>query len=171
MGFSDASHNDDSDTSHSTLSRYFTYNDTVISGWSRLGNSVDSCVNHSEINAFLEAAREAQFLGDLESEMLRSKMLPPTIPVYTTMRPIVPVPILVDNTGVAAVLENPINHHANKFIRKRIHGAKEAILHGLVAIHRVPTDLNLADIGTKQCSRARNQILTDRIVRVPRYFA
>ena len=175
VGYTDSSHNDDLDSSHSTISYVFKYNDSFISAFSKVGpqNMPDASVNHSELEAFMEGTREAMWLGELEQEILRTKLKAPTVPIFVTKdKPghKTGIPIHVDNTGVKAVMENPIHHHANKFIRERINSTKEAVAHGIVSIHRVTTDLNIADIGTKQNGRERSAWLTQHFVKTPRFF-
>ena len=61
----------------------------------------------------------------------------------------VPVPLFVDNSGVIALVFNPIDHQANKHIRLACHFARELTEEKLIAPQRVPSANNLADVFTK----------------------
>ena len=60
-----------------------------------------------------------------------------------------PVPLYVDNSGVISLVQNPVDHQANKHIRVNCHYAREMAMHGHIAPQRVATENNLADMFTK----------------------
>jgi hypothetical protein len=138
-GFSDASYADCPDTSRSTLGYVFYYGAAIISWSSKLHSFVTTSTNHSEYMAFAQAAKEAQWMiylfDDLEPTAKHS-----------------PVPIFVDNSGIIAIVQNPVDHAANKHIRINYHFARELAEQQIIAPQRVPSADNLADLLTKGLS-------------------
>jgi hypothetical protein len=65
-----------------------------------------------------------------------------------------PTPILIDNTGALKLIQDAIQHTANKQILHHLHELRERILAGRFYAVKVSTDDNLADAGTKQLATA-----------------
>ncbi|GJY91452.1 hypothetical protein Tco_0506648 [Tanacetum coccineum] len=59
------------------------------------------------------------------------------------------VPIFCDNTSVIAISNNLVLHSRTKHIDIRYHFIRDHILKGVIELHFVPTELQLADIFTK----------------------
>ncbi|GJY30095.1 hypothetical protein Tco_0413590 [Tanacetum coccineum] len=60
------------------------------------------------------------------------------------------VPIFCDNTRTIAISNNPVLHTRTKHIDIRYHFIRDHVLKGDIELHFAPTDLQLADIFTKQ---------------------
>src|SRR4051794_26330212 len=85
-GYSDSSHADCPDTARSTLSYVFYYHTSILSWYSKLNSHVTTCTNHSEYAALFQAAKEAQWLAYLFTEL--------------ACEPTSSIPIYLDNAGV-----------------------------------------------------------------------
>nr|GEV60096.1 retrovirus-related Pol polyprotein from transposon TNT 1-94 [Tanacetum cinerariifolium] len=60
--------------------------------------------------------------------------------------------VFCDNTSAIAISNNPVLHFRTKHIDIGYHFIKDHILKGDIELHFVPTDLQLADIFTKDCN-------------------
>ena len=170
VAWTDSSFADDIDTGRTTIGDVMKVNGATVSASSRLSARVDSCVNHSELNAFsaactspandeltdgasmalVRAARTVTWLRGIKAALERrdvSKM-PPT-------------PILVDNAGVISMLEGVTLKSANKHIYKTLAENRERVnLDKSVVAVKIDTKDNLANAMTKQehglhCSAAQ----------------
>jgi len=137
VAWSDSSHQDCPDTSRSTLAYLVQYNGNTLSYYSKLGNTVDACINHSELHACLLCIKEVVWLRNLLAEVTATDLPAPATPLF------------VDNTGVESMMKNAIQHHANKIIRKAMHAGKEFCDRGDVLISRTPGDVNPSNALTK----------------------
>ena len=99
---------------------------------------VTTSTNHSEYAALALGAKEAQWLSILFNEIDPKPS-----------KPHLPVPIYGDSSGVIALVFNPVEHQANKHIRVADHYARELTREGIIAPHRIPSELNKADGFTK----------------------
>ncbi|KAL8089698.1 hypothetical protein AgCh_039252 [Apium graveolens] len=59
------------------------------------------------------------------------------------------IPIYCDNQSAIAMTGNPVQHSMIKHISIRYHFIREHVMEGIVELHFVPTDQQLADIFTK----------------------
>jgi hypothetical protein len=138
-GFTDASYADCPDTSRSTVGYVFYFGGAILSWSSKLHSFVTTSTNHSEYVAFAQGTKEAQWLiylfDDLEPATKHT-----------------PVPIFVDNSGIISIVQNPVDHAANKHIRVNYHFARELAQLQVIAPQRVPSEANLADLLTKALS-------------------
>jgi len=137
-GYTDASYADCPDSAKSTLGYAFFYDTAPVSWYSKLHSFVTTSTNHSEYAALALAAKEAQWLSVLFKE------IDPAPP-----QPLLPIPVYGDSSGVIALVFNPVEHQANKHIRIADHYARELTKEGIIAPHRVPSELNKADHFTK----------------------
>ena len=76
----------------------------------------------------------------------------------------VPVPLYVDNSGVIALVFNPVDHQANKHVRISYHYARELTELKVIAPQRVASADNLADIFTKPLGLALFRSIATRLV-------
>ena len=58
-------------------------------------------------------------------------------------------PFFCDNTSAIAITQNPIQHSRTKHIDIRYHFIREHVMNGIVELHFVPSEKQLADIFTK----------------------
>ena len=135
-GYSDSSFADCPDTSRSTLAYVFFFAGAILSWYSKLNTYVTTCTNHSEYNALALAAKEAEWLV-----LLFSQLLPNT--------PHTPVPILVDNSGVVSMVYNPVDHQSNKHVKIGCHYSRELTEGKIIIPQRVSSERNIADLFTK----------------------
>jgi len=64
------------------------------------------------------------------------------------------IPIYCDNQSAIAMTGNPVQHSMTKHISIRYHFIREHVMEGIVELHFVPTDQQLADIFTKPLCKA-----------------
>ena len=165
VAWSDSSFADDVDTSRSTLGGLIKVNGATVSATSKLSPRVDSCVNHSELNAFAEiSAPSASFLrdgGQLTDGA--SVALVKTSRTVAWLRGIKaalerrevadmpPTPVLVDNAGVISMLEDATLKSANRHIYRTLAENRERVhLDKSVVAVKINTEHNLANALTKQ---------------------
>ena len=73
------------------------------------------------------------------------------------------VPLYIDNTTTLHVLGNQAFSSRTKHIALRYFYVRELVTEGAISIHYIPTDLHLADIGTKFLNRHRLRFLIESI--------
>jgi hypothetical protein len=137
-GYTDASYADCPDSARSTIGYAFFYDNALISWYSKLHSFVATSTNHSEYAALAMGAKEAQWL-----QLLFQDLDP------HPARPLLPIPIFGDSSGVISLVFNPIDHQSNKHIRIADHYARELTKEGVIAPHKISSELNRADIFTK----------------------
>lgn len=155
--YTDASHHDDVDSSASTIAFVNFLNGSPISMCSKLTKEVKSSVNHGEVFAVAEAlpSQSESIIAVNKSQrdaIWISNMLAEMIGVSREVMP--PTPILIDNTGALKLIQDAIQHTANKQILHHLHELRERISAGRFYAIKVSTDDNLADAGTKQLATA-----------------
>ena len=60
-----------------------------------------------------------------------------------------PTAIMEDNQAAIAICHNPVHRQRTRHITRRYHWIRQCIRHGLVRVHYIPTDWNVADMFTK----------------------
>ena len=170
VAWSDSSFADDIDTARTTLGAVIKVNGATVAASSKLSPRVDSCVNHSELNAFssvsappaaqphsaakpgrdgltdgagvalLKAARTVTWLRGIKAALERRDVV--AMP---------PTPILVDNAGVISMLEDTTLKSANKHIYRTLAENRERVnLDKSVVAVKISTEHNLPNALTKQ---------------------
>jgi len=163
--WSDSSFADDKDTGRTTLGFVIKVNGATITSSSKLGTRVDSCVNHSELNAFQSAAgadnaTEAA-IGQLTDGASTALVKTARTVAWVrgvkaglerrTVASMPPTPVLVDNSGVIAMLKDTTLKSANKHIYKELQECRERVhLDKAVVAVKVDTKDNIANAMTKQ---------------------
>ena len=61
----------------------------------------------------------------------------------------------VDNLGSIALAQNPVNHQRSKHIDIKYHFIRNEISEGIVKLHYIPSNNNLADIFTKPFTKIK----------------
>ena len=153
--YTDSSHLDDRDTSHSTICFINVLFGTPISILSKLTKQVGACINHDEQEAVQVAIPAPQVAANI---IAVNKSQRDAIWIANTWAEIIkiarenlpPIPILIDSTGAIKLIENPIQHVANKQILHQLRELRERCASGKFYPVKVDTKANLADAGTKQ---------------------
>jgi hypothetical protein len=176
--WTDSSYADDYDTARTTLGDVLKVNGATVSASSRLSARVDSCVNHSELNAFSNAytapahgeltdgasmalartSRSIVWLRGVKAALERREVdkMPPT-------------PVYVDNAGVISMLEGATIKSANKHIYKTLAENRERVnLDKAVIAVKIDTKDNLANAMTKQEHGLRDSAAQMRLIAGPR---
>ncbi len=122
----------------------YSKNDTVMS-------TVSHSSTESEIKAIDELVRTLQHILDLLKFIVGEVELP--------------VKVFVDNTSAIALLESLKGHNKVKHINVRIAYIRELIMSGMIELHFVPTEFNVADILTKPLSIKQFLKLRDILMR------
>ena len=159
IAYSDSSFADDVDTGRTTLGFVIQVNGATVSAASWLSPRVDSCVNHSELNAFggMVDGTDGEFTDGSSAAMVKMGRTitwirgikaalegrdPKTIP---------PTPCLVDNNGVLSMLKDITIKTANRHIFRSLAENRERVnLDKIVVPCKVDTKDNLANAMTKQ---------------------
>ena len=160
VAWSDSSFADDVDTGRTTLGDVIKVNGATVSASSKLSARVDSCVNHSELNAFsavcappapgvltdgassalVKTGRTVTWLRGIKAALERRdvNIMPPT-------------PVLVDNAGVISMLEDATLKSANKHIFRALAENRERVnIDKVITPVKVATKDNIANAMTKQ---------------------
>ncbi len=153
-GYTDASYADCPDSSKSTIGYIFFYGNAPLSWYSKLHSFVTTSTNHSEYAALAQGAKEAQWYVYLFQQLEPQA-------VHT------PVPLFVDNSGVISLLQNPVDHAANKHIRISCHYSRELMEEKTIAPQRVSSEANLADAFTKPLPIPAFKNVLPKYVRAP----
>jgi hypothetical protein len=162
--WTDSSYADDVDTGRTTIGDVIKINGATVSACSKLSQRVDSCVNHSELAAFVnavgsptpgispdtptdgaataftKATRTLVWLRGIKAALERrdASSMPPT-------------PVYVDNAGVLSMIDGNTMKSANKHIYRTLAEARERVNIDKVAkVIKVNTKDNIANAMTKQ---------------------
>jgi hypothetical protein len=139
--FTDSSYGDDTDTGRTTLGFLIKVNGATVFARSMLSKRVDSCVNHSELQAFNEAAGSPSSMSMDPDQPTDSASLAfnETARTVTWIRGIKaalerrevvdmpPTPVYVDNAGVLAMIEGITIKSANRHIFRTLAEARERV--------------------------------------------
>jgi hypothetical protein len=160
VAWTDSSYADDVDTGRTTLGDVVKVNGATVSASSRLGVRVDSCVNHSELQAFagVFAQTDDGVLTDGASEAMvrtgRTIVWLRGVKAALERRDVGKVPptrVLVDNAGVLSMLEGATIKAPNKHIYKALAENRERVhLDKSVVAVKIDTKDNIANAMTKQ---------------------
>jgi uncharacterized protein with NAD-binding domain and iron-sulfur cluster len=159
--WSDSSYADDQDSGRTTMGFVIKVNGATVASASKLGNRVDSCVNHSELHAFNSVAAEPSDSDQLtDGAGISFVRTARTIAWIRGVKAglerraeasIAATTVFVDNSGVLAMIKDTTLKSANKHIYKTLQEARERVHldHSVVAV-KVHTKDNLANSMTKQ---------------------
>ena len=67
------------------------------------------------------------------------------------------IPIFCDNTSAIAITQNHVQNSRTKHIDIRYHFITEHVMNGIVELHFVPSEKQLADIFTKHLMNPHSQ--------------
>jgi hypothetical protein len=165
--FCDSSYADCPDTARSTVGFVFLFGGVPILASSKLTLRVDSCINHSELNAFdsacnlrdesvdgsnlvfVKTARTAAWLRATSAALQR--IAPSDMP---------PTPVKTDNDGLRSITANVTLPAANRHIFKTIAECRERVhLDKDVVPVRVDSADNIADCLTKPSLKGDMRLL------------
>ena len=154
--FSDSSFADDIDTARTTVGNVIKVNGATVSATSKLGKRVDSCVNHSELDAFtdcvdgtftdssacalVKTSRTVKWLRGIKAAFERrdEANMPPT-------------PVYVDNAGVLSMVNDVTIKAANKHIYRTLAEARVLVqVEKVVTPIKIDTNDNISNAMTKQ---------------------
>ncbi|XP_031268700.1 secreted RxLR effector protein 161-like [Pistacia vera] len=140
VGYVDSDFVGDRDSRKSTTAYHFTLGGNCISWKSQLQPLVALSTTEAEYVAVTNAFKEAIWLQGFLKE---AKLLDGTVTVYS------------DSQSAVHLGKNPVYHERTKHVDVRYHFARDMILKGEVKLMKVPTENNLADMGTKVVTLAK----------------
>lgn len=151
IGYTDASHHDDIDTSRSTGAYIFQLWNGPISWRSKLDTGVSASSAESEYHAAFEAAKECRFLGPLLIELGYERL------------DASPIRLLIDNQAAMRIANKPSDHSRTKHIRSYFHFVREQVSDTKeLVLQWVPSKLQVAvltkPLGPTNFLAARNML-------------
>ena len=72
-------------------------------------------------------------------------------------------PLLSDNTGAISIARDPVKHELTKHIGVDAHFVRAAVQDQTLALHYVPSELQLADFFTKAQTRAQHGFFLSKL--------
>jgi hypothetical protein len=135
VGYSDSDYANCPDSSKSIGGYCFTLGSGVISWASRKQKSVADSSCYAEYIALHEASHEVVFLRELLSTLVNNSTSPTTV--------------YCDNDAASILTEDHVWHARVKHIRVKYHYVRELVTNKELAVHRVRSADNTADILTK----------------------
>ena len=141
VGYSDSSHNVDTDDGRSTTGHAFYLDESLITWCSQKQDIVALSSCEAEFMAATEAAKQAIWLQELLSEIMG------TCCVKVTIR--------VDNKSAIALTRNHVFHGRSKHIHRRFHFIRECVENEQIEVEHVPGSEQRADLLTKSFGRIK----------------
>jgi hypothetical protein len=74
-----------------------------------------------------------------------------------------PTPLLSDSTGAISIARDPVKHELTKHIGVDAFYVRHAVQHQVMALHYVPSELQLADFFTKAQTRAQHGFFLSKL--------
>jgi hypothetical protein len=143
--FSDASWADRLDDRKSTAGMVLLFNGTAIMWWSKVLRTVACSSQDAEFMALSDASREVIFIRNL-LQGIGYKLEGPTA-------------LFGDNNGSLALANNPCDHQKSKHLEVRYFFVRQKVEQGRVAVTRVSTQDQLADVLTKALAQPQHERL------------
>jgi hypothetical protein len=113
--------------------------------------TIDDSVNSAELKALFEATKSAIWLTNILNELGLSLQKP--------------IPIYMDNLGAKAIAEVYQNLWRNRHLNMRINFIREQIAAGIITVHHVDTEDNIADLLTKPLPGPRMKRLREPLLK------
>jgi hypothetical protein len=138
VGYSDSDNGADLEGRRSTAGMAFYLNESLITSCSQKQKTVALSSCEAEFMAATAAAQQALWLRNLYSEL-------------TATKPLV-VPLFVDNISAIELMKHPVFHGRSKHIDIKYHFIRQCVERGQIAVRRIGTNEQKADILTKSLS-------------------
>ena len=136
-GYSDASWISDISDSKATSGYVFTLGGAAVSWKSSKQTVITRSTMESEFVALDKCGEEAEWLRNFLED----------IPKWT--KPVPAICIHCDNQSAINIAKNPVHHDRTKHVEIDRHFVKEKIEAGVISLHYIPTNHQIADILTK----------------------
>jgi hypothetical protein len=149
--FSDSSFADDPDTGKSIF-----VNGAAILARSKLTPTVDSCINHSELEAYMDVTGTGETTDKVDAFMHAGRTLKWVRAVKAALEQrdengIPPTPVMVDNAGVISIINDSTMKTSNRHIYRAIYEVRQRVHQEKVAYPvKIGTKDNVANALTKQ---------------------
>ena len=148
--FSDAKWGNSSDNGKSTSAYLVMLSKAPISFKSGIQSLTAMSTMEAELVASALTTKEAVFCSNMTTELRFGQQFGQ-------------VPLYIDNTATLHVLGNQSFSSRTNHIALRYFYVRELVTEGATSIHYIPTDLQLADIGTKFLNKHRLRFLIESI--------
>lgn len=148
--FSDSNWGNNPDNGKSTSCYIMMFCKAPVSFKSGVQSLTAMSTMEAELVAAALAMKEAVFCGNMLTELGFAK-------------DVENVPLNIDNTATLHVIGNRAYSSRTKHIALRFFYIRELVTEGKISIHHIPTEDQLADIGTKHLNKHRLQQLLEKI--------
>ena len=148
--FSDANWGDNPDNGKSTSAYLVMLSKAPISFKSGIQSLTAMSTMEAELVALALTMNEAVFCSNMMTELGFGQQFGQ-------------VPLYIDNTATLHVLGNQAFNSRTKHIALRYFYVRDLATEGAISIHYIPTELQLADIGTKFLNKHRLRFLIESI--------
>lgn len=138
IGYTDADHARDPETSRSVTGYAFMLANGIVTWKSKQQSSVTLSTSESEYVALCAGTKEAIWLRDLLDDIGFKQQNG--------------IKMLCDNLGTVRWVKNPQQHHKTKHINKQLHFVRERNRIGEICVEHVNSEDQLADVLTKPLS-------------------
>ncbi|CAH9117808.1 unnamed protein product [Cuscuta europaea] len=149
MAYSDADWAGCPDISRSTTGYVVFLGSNLISWRSKKQPTVSKSSIEAEYRAIAYTVQDTLFIRSLLADM----------GIYIST----PVQLHCDNVSASYLAVNPIQHDRSKHIKIDYHFVRERVAHGDLVVKYIPTQLQLADIFTKNLSSQRFEFLRSNL--------
>ena len=149
VGYVDANHATDKETSLSVSGQVFKIGTGAVTWRSKKQNHVATSSCHAEFMASAECAREACWLVNLLTEV--------------GFEDVGPMKVSEDNEAARFLSENPAMTDRAKHIRLRYHFVRECVKDNIIKLVRIPTKENAADMLTKNVTKPMFEMAMKKI--------
>lgn len=149
IGYTDADHARDYETSRSVTGYAFILGGGVITWKSHQQSHITLSTTESEYVALCEGTKEAIWLRDLLEDVGFGQSNG--------------TKIFCDNLNTIRWVENPKHHHRTKHINKQLHYTREKHQIGLIEVQHVASEDQLADMLTKPLTAIKFKSNADRL--------
>ncbi|CAN1266422.1 Retrovirus-related Pol polyprotein from transposon TNT 1-94 [Linum perenne] len=148
-GYSDSDWASCPDSRRSTTGYCLFLGSSLLSWKTKKQGTVSRSSSEAEYRALAQLCCEVQWLVGLLHELGVEQSSP--------------VKLYCDNQSALYIAQNPVFHERTKHIEIDCHVIRERLQSGLISLHHVPTEIQLADLFTKGLPAPRLQMLLSKL--------